>query len=696
PQDPAQVPPAVQQQPDPALDPNAPPNIEDTPEFKALKEQQEKEIEEAKEAFKQASLALEQAKIAQQQAKEAFKQSQQAALALQDSQEELEKAKELQESAKHALEVAQFMQPQGLNNLPPTPLVGDAPLFELLTPNTPKPIEIEAKFLASLENALNSDEKWKEQIYLCLQGVARLLMAFKSLKGFYELAQEQLAKANNTLESKSVFFNAQIDYLKELVTNYNRYFDEFNAVMNENNALINQNFTVVLDQIELVKKLLARANSEGKSLLAYQKSIELLLAKLNSMEDVKNQLLELNTKSRAFIEQIKELLAEAITSIKENQEQAINHINTQEQESVTNLLALQANIEMALNELEEQGLKRIKEHMALVDAQIAQFDTDYTKRFEQIQAHLREVIKIRDFLKMLEQSMIKEADAKLATMRQVGQQQLDDYNNNAQQQTRLFDNNARISQQAYNANATQAQQDYTNNAAQLTQDFNTNATTQQDAYNLNATQKLDTINKANQQATIEIEALARTQLDAYNANAQQKTDDYNDNATDKMAHYDLNSQNKLDDYNNNAQTKLTEHKIELNNLADDLGAKLAITGTPLHTELAALKTLLEELRQKQDRFGLNFQVINIANNRNWTPPVDSIYYYVFIQGGHTNMGSNLQGGITSFSNLLSAAGGFNGQRGECKAGWFNLQAATNYTISVASGGICLISYGTRI
>ncbi|WP_158652305.1 coiled-coil domain-containing protein, partial [Helicobacter bizzozeronii] len=576
------------------------------------------------------------------------------------------------------------------------PLVGDAPLFELLTPHTPKPIEIEAQFLASLENALNSDEKWKEQIYLCLQGVSRLLMAFKGLKGFYESAQVSLAEASNQLESKSAFFNAQMDYLRELTSNYNRYFDEFNAVMNENNALINQNFNVVLDQIELVKKLLARANSEGKALLTYQKSIELLLAKLNALEDVKNQLLELNTKSRAFIEQIRNLLDEALKSIKENQDQAINHINTQEQESVTNLLALQANIEMALNALEEQGLERIKEHMALVDAQIAQFDTDYTKRFEQIQAHLREVIKIRDFLKMLEQSMIKEADAKLATMRQVGQQQLDDYNNNAQQQTRLFDNNARISQQAYNANATQAQQEYTNNAAQLTQDFNANATTQQDAYNLNATQKLDTINKANQQATIEIEALARTQLDAYNANDQQKIEAYNNNAKGKMADYNQNSQNKLDDYNNNAQTKLTEHKIELNSLADDLGAKLAITGTPLHTELAALKTLLEELRQKQDRFGLNFQVINIANNRSWTPPVDSIYYYVFIQGGHTNMGSNLQGGITSFSNLLSAQGGFNGQRGECKAGWFNLQAATNYAISVASGGICLISYGTRI
>ncbi|GMT37976.1 hypothetical protein NHP20013_00290 [Helicobacter bizzozeronii] len=357
---------------------------------------------------------------------------------------------------------------------------------------------------------------------------------------------------------------------------------------------------------------------------------------------------------------------------------------------------MQADMEKSLQDLETEGIERIKKHMALVDAQIAQFDTDSTQKLDTIQAHLREVIKIRDFLKMLEQSMIKEADAKLATMRQVGQQQLDDYNNNAQQQTRLFDNNARISQQAYNANATQAKQDYTNNAAQLTQAFNANATTQQDAYNLNATQKLDTINKANQQATIEIEALARTQLDAYNANAQQKTDDYNDNATDKMAHYDQNSQNKLDDYNNNAQTKLTEHKIELNNLADDLGAKLAITGTPLHTELAALKTLLEELRQKQDRFGLNFQVINIANNRNWTPPVDSIYYYVFIQGGHTNLGSNLQGGITSFGTLLSANGGFNGQRGECKAGWFNLQVATNYAISVASGGICLISYGTRI
>ncbi|GMB93806.1 hypothetical protein NHP200010_15390 [Helicobacter bizzozeronii] len=665
-------------------------------ELEKLKEQQEKEIEEAQEAFKQATQALEQAKFAQEQAKQAFKQTQQAALALQDSQSELERAKELQQSAKHALEVAKFVQPQGLNDLPNTPILDQAPIFELLTPNTPKPIEIEAQFLTSLENALNSDKKWKEQIYLCLQGVARLLMAFKGLKSFYESAQEQLSEANNALESKSAFFNAQIDYLKELTSSYNRYFDEFNDVMNENNALINQNFKVVLDQIDLVKKLLERASAEGKALLTYQKSIELLLAKLNALEDVKNQLLELNTKSRAFIEQIRNLLDEALKSIKENQDQAINHINTQEQESTTKLLDLQADMEKSLQDLETEGIERIKKHMALVDAQIAQFDTDSTQKLDTIQAHLREVIKIRDFLKMLEQSMIKEADNKLADMRQVGQTQLDDYNANAQQQTRLFNNNARISQQAYDANATQAKQAYTNNAAQLTQDFNTNATTQQDAYNLNATQKLDTINKANQNAATEIEALARNKMDAYNANDQQKTADYNTNAQTQLDAYNLNAQNKLDDHNNNAQSKLTEHRIELNNLADDLGAKLAIAGTPLHTELGAMKTLLEELRQKQDRFGLNFQVLNIANNRSWTPPVDSIYYYVFIQGGNTNLGSNQQGAITSFGNLLSAAGGFNGQRGECRAGWFNLKANTNYAISVGAGGICIISYGTRI
>lgn len=694
-------------------------NIEDTPEYKALKAQQEQELEEAKQAFVEASKALEQAKIAQERAQQAYDATQAQAQGLvADSQAELEKAKELQENAQHALEVAKFVEPRGLNNLPAVPALADSPIYKDLTPNVPTPVEIEANFLALLEKALNEEGAWKEQIYLCLQGVSRILMAFKGLKSFYENAQSALADAGNALESRSAFFNAQIQYLQQILSDYNRYFDEFNAVMNENNALINQNFNVVLDQIELVKKLLGRASTEGQALLSYQNTIKALLAKLNSMDDLKNQLLELHTKSRVFIDEIKRLIQEAITSIQEQQDQAINHITTQEQESITKILALQQQIEEALNNLEQEGIQHLQEQLAKIQEQIDAFNLDYTKKLEQIQGHTREVVKIRDFLNALEKAMIQEADQKLAAMENVGQTQLDAYNDNAQKQTqayndnaqaqldafnandelktRTFNNNARRLEESYNTNADQLKNDYTNNAAQLKQDFNANASAQTEAYDNNTAQSLEQITQTATTLTREFSDNAKAKLDEYNANDQVKTLDYNTNAQTKVGEYNDNINNKIADFDNHAHDKVEESKIAIEALADDLIAKMAIAGTPLHTELGGIHKLLDDLTAKQFRFGANFQVVEVANNQQWSAPVDAIYYYVFIQGGNTAMGSNQNGGVTSFGALLSANGGFNGQRGECKAGWFNLQAGSTHNITVGTGGICVISYATRL
>ncbi|WP_120947518.1 hypothetical protein [Helicobacter mehlei] len=688
----------AQQQPDPTQVPAPPaPNIDEMPEFKALKEQQEKEIQEAKEAFKQATQALNAANLAQERAKEAFKITQAEAQDLvTQAKAQLEKAQELQKNAQEALEVAKFVEPKGLKNLPAVPILGDGPIFKDLAPNVPTPIEIEADFLALLEKSLDEQKAWKEQIYLCLQGVSRILMAFKGLKGFYENAQVALADAGNALESKSAFFNAQIDFLTQLLNDYNRYFDEFNAVMNENNALINQNFNVVLDQIALVKKLLGRASAEGKALLGLQKSIELLLNKLNNMEDIKNQLLELNNKSRAFIEELQRLIKEAITSIQEQQDQALNHINTQEQESTTKLLALQTQIEEALNRLEEESIEHLRDELARIESQIEKFNTDYEKKFEEIQAHVREVVKIRDFLNALEKALMAQADQKIVAMENIGQTQLDAYNDNAEKQTRIFNTNARRLEQGYTDKANQLKDQYSHNAAQLQQDFNANAQARLQDHNTHSAQQLGKIAQRGNDLLLEFNTNAQAKLDGYNANDQQKTLDYNTNAQAKLGEYDDNVADKIADFDNHAHEKTAQSQITIENLADDLIAKMAIAGTPLHTELGGIHTLLEQLRQKQHKFGANFQVIEVATNQQWNAPVDGIYYYIFIQGGNSAMGSNANGGVTSFGALLSANGGFNGQRGECKAGWFELTAGSTHNITVGSGGICVISYATRI
>ncbi|WP_104728597.1 synaptonemal complex protein 1 [Helicobacter felis] len=654
-------------------------------EIKALKEQQQKELEEAQEALKQTNLALEQAKLTQERAKEAFKQVEQLVSSLQESQAQLAKSQELQKGAQHALEMAKLITPSELTPLPATPAPTDTPIYQELTHQLTPTEADNQQFIHTLENMLNTNQNWKEQISLCMQGMIRFLSSFENLKAFYTNAQSKMAQTNDTLESRSAFFEAQIDFVKQLVNDYNAYFDEFNAVMNKNNALINRNFDLVLEQIDLVKKLIERALHDGRELSDYKESIELLLAKLRAMQEQKNELLGLHTKSRAYIEEIRRLIDEALQSIQERQTSAINSISSQEKESLTKILAQQQQISHELNKQEVQGVKAIRWQLGQLDQRMGDFESDFVLKADKIQAHLREVIKIRDFLSALEQGMIKEADSTLAQMDGRAADHLKVYDENSALRLKELDDQARFLKEDHTHTATRLKEEYTLNATQLKDDFEANAQTLTQSYDTHAQEKID-----------ELETLNRIRVQEFNDNAQVQTGLFNDHVLNQTQAFDANALTRLNDFDAHVDRIDKDTKAALESLHNGLKESLATNGTPLQAELAGMKKLLEELREQQVRFGANFQVFQATTTQEWTPPHNGLYYYVFVQGGHTGMGSNKQGNPTSFSNLLSANGGSNGQRGECKAAWLELDNAQTYTISIGEGGICVISYATRI
>ncbi|GMB91861.1 hypothetical protein [Helicobacter ailurogastricus] len=222
-------------------------------------------------------------------------QNQQASSRLQDLSTALEQVKAEQTKATLALETAKHTRPFAtLEPLPYPPDLRD------LTLDLPTTKAIQEDFMQLLEKSLNQNDDWRQQIYLSLQGVHRILSSFQALKDLY--AKAELLKPD--LESGVNFASAQVDYVKTLIDDYNAYFDQFNAIMIRNNGMVVKNFDLVLEQIELAKKLLERVGKDADGVLAMKTMVQELLKKLESMDEVKLELVETNKKAHVYIQQI--------------------------------------------------------------------------------------------------------------------------------------------------------------------------------------------------------------------------------------------------------------------------------------------------------------------------------------------------------------------------------------------------------
>ncbi|MFB1281379.1 hypothetical protein ACEWYG_06115 [Helicobacter pylori] len=222
----------------------------------------------------------------------------------------------------------------------------------------PQVKEITNELLKQLQNALNSNALFTEQVELSLKGIVRILEVLLSLD-FFKNANEIDSSLRNSIEWLS---NAG-ESLKAKMKEYEGFFSEFNTSMKSNEqevtATLNANAENIKSEIKKLENQLIETTT--KLLTSYQIFLnqaresatnQINTNKTQSLEAIKeaktNASNEINTNKTASIEaitqaktnannEISENKTQAITNINEAKENATTQINTNKQEAINNI-----------------------------------------------------------------------------------------------------------------------------------------------------------------------------------------------------------------------------------------------------------------------------------------------------------------------------------------------------------------------
>ncbi len=174
------------------------------------------------------------------------------------------------------------------------------PNSDLEISEQPQVKEITNELLKQLQNALNSNSLFTEQIQLSLKGIVRILEVLLSLD-FFKNANEIDSSLRNSIE----WLNNAGESLKAKMKEYEGFFSEFNTSMRENE----QEVTSILN-----------ANTENIK---------------SEIKKLENQLIETTTKLltsyQIFLNQARE---NATNQINANKQEVLNNI-TQEKNQAT-------------------------------------------------------------------------------------------------------------------------------------------------------------------------------------------------------------------------------------------------------------------------------------------------------------------------------------------------------------------------
>ncbi|MFA8033468.1 hypothetical protein [Helicobacter pylori] len=224
----------------------------------------------------------------------------------------------------------------------------------------PEVKEITNELLKQLQNALNSNSLFTEQVELSLKGIVRILEVLLSLD-FFKNANEIDSSLRNSIEWLS---NAG-ESLKNKMKEYEGFFSEFNASMHANEqevtATLNANTQNIKSEVKKLENQLIETTT--KLLTSYQ--IFLNQAK----ESATNQI---NTNKTASLE--------AITQAKTNANNEINTNKTQSLEAI-NQAKTTANNEITANKT--QAITNINEAKTSANNEISNNQTQALNNINQ-------------------------------------------------------------------------------------------------------------------------------------------------------------------------------------------------------------------------------------------------------------------------------------------------------------------------
>ncbi len=179
----------------------------------------------------------------------------------------------------------------------------------------PQVKEITNEILKQLQNALNSNSLFTEQVELSLKGIVRILEVLLSLD-FFKNANEIDSSLRNSIEWLS---NAG-ESLKNKMKEYEGFFSDFNTSMKANEqevtSVLNANAENIKSEIKKLENQLIETTT--KLLTSYQIFLN------QARDNANHQITENKTQS---LEAIKEAKTNANNEISTNQTQAITNIN---------------------------------------------------------------------------------------------------------------------------------------------------------------------------------------------------------------------------------------------------------------------------------------------------------------------------------------------------------------------------------
>lgn len=179
----------------------------------------------------------------------------------------------------------------------------------------PEVKEITNELLKQLQNALNSNSLFTEQVELSLKGIVRILEVLLSLD-FFKNANEIDSSLRNSIEWLS---NAG-ESLKLKMKEYEGFFSEFNTSMRSNEQevtnILNTNAQNIKSEIKKLENQLIETTT--RLLTSYQIFLN------QARENATNQI---NTNKTQSLEAITQAKTNANNEISTNQTQAITNIN---------------------------------------------------------------------------------------------------------------------------------------------------------------------------------------------------------------------------------------------------------------------------------------------------------------------------------------------------------------------------------
>ncbi|RKV29934.1 ATPase [Helicobacter pylori] len=189
------------------------------------------------------------------------------------------------------------------------------PSPEITTKEKPAFKEITNELLKQLQNALNSNSLFTEQVELSLKGIIRILEVLLSLD-FFKNANEIDSSLRNSIE----WLSNTGESLKNKMKEYEGFFSEFNTSMRENEQevtnILNANTENIKSEIKKLENQIIETTT--KLLTNYQIFLN------NARDNANHQITENKTQSLEAINQAK---TNANNEISANQTQAISNIN---------------------------------------------------------------------------------------------------------------------------------------------------------------------------------------------------------------------------------------------------------------------------------------------------------------------------------------------------------------------------------